>query len=295
MTGGAHVLWTVPQQGGYTAYRNSVSYISNQLILWARQGTQENDLPIGEHILSFQYQLPHNIPPSFEGSCGQIRYEIEAQAVPSGLGRFSNCTVRAPLIVRERSDLLRLCREPRTGEIIKRVKFLCFRFGCVTATITVPLTGFSPGDAIPIHVDISNQTTRSIRICADLQRVDTFFAAGCRNVQRINVAHIAGPQIAPGEDTSLDTRTLIVDVNAPTTIRSCSCISVEYILVATVKIPWSFDKKLYIPVVIAYAHPGAAVDCSAPLDVATSCIQQNALACSEEDGSLSTSQQHLLQ
>ena len=99
---------------------------------------------------------------------------------------------KTSLVVEDRSprmDLLRMNSEPVTVEKIRRVKSLLFESGSVSTTVDVPRRGFSPGETIPIHVRVDNQTSRQIRITSILQRVDTFTESGGK--QKITHSPIA--------------------------------------------------------------------------------------------------------
>lgn len=262
VTGMAQANWSVRQQDynanntttvTTTLYGSWDTYINYQKVLWSRDSyPPTSDLPVGKTDFDFDFMLPRSCPPSFEGSFGYIRYEVEARVFRSGLREvFLKSAVKAPISVRrKRSDLL--YRVPQTGEIIKRVGFDCCSFGSVTAMVTVPYTGFTPGDPIPLTVNVHNQSTRNIRVVGLLKRVDTFHAAGYKKQKSKNVAKLVGPQIPAGETTSFETRGLIIGADFPTTIRSCRCIDVEYYLVVKVAVPWSFSKQWKIPVTIAY-------------------------------------------
>jgi hypothetical protein len=91
-----------------------VIYIKQRYILWSKGNSPVGELPKGEHTFPFQYQLPQNIPPSYESIVGRVQYEIRAKVVRirSGLlkAKYKASTFIA---VREHADLLRLCMEPQ--------------------------------------------------------------------------------------------------------------------------------------------------------------------------------------
>jgi sporulation-control protein spo0M len=249
--GRADVQWTVRDGNRSRTYSNIVIYIKRRYILWSKENSPVDKLPRGEHTFPFQYQLPQNIPPSFEGTVGRVRYEIRVKVVRSGLLK-ANHKASTFLAVREHADLLRLCMEPRMYDKSSRVSCLCFNFGSINMTCNVPRTGFSPGDVIPLGVHIENLTTKIVYIQALLKRYDIYIArGGSTNRPRGQFCSVNSPPIQAGEIASYDThQTLQIPEEAPATIRNCSCISVEYTLVIRAIIPMAPNVKVKIPIVV---------------------------------------------
>lgn len=253
LLGRANVL-DVSQRRDTNLYR--VVYVDVQADVWNVEISPTGDLPIGEYHFPFHFQLPHQAPPSFTGLHGDIKYEIEAKIFHSGLIESrvkSKHVLKAILVVRERTDILRLYTEPRTESITKRSNFLFFKFDPITATVNVPRTGFSLGDILPVSVHVNNQSSRDIHIKSALHRVDTFTPLERRRIiaSTIIVVSTLSPSIRAGQITSYENGKLIIPTAVPTTMRSCSCISVEYFLHVTLKIPMSPNKTLKIPIVVA--------------------------------------------
>ena len=49
------------------------------LIAGSGQGSNTTELPTGRHTFPFQYQLPPNLPSSFEGGVGYVRYQVKCK------------------------------------------------------------------------------------------------------------------------------------------------------------------------------------------------------------------------
>jgi sporulation-control protein spo0M len=249
--GRADVQWTEGSGDNSTTYSNNVTYIKQRYILWSKENSPVGELPMGEHTFPFQYQLPQNIPPSFEGIVGRVRYEIRAKVVRIGLLK-ANHRASTFLAVREHAELMRLCVEPQMCDKSSRVSCLCFNFGSINMTCNVPRTGFSPGDAIPLSAHIENLTTKIIYIQALLKRYDIYIArGGNKNRPRKQYRLVNSPSIQAGEITSFDThQSLKIPEEVPATLKSCSCISVEYALVIRAVIPMAPNVKVKIPIVV---------------------------------------------
>ncbi len=257
LQGGAEVHWTKTRQfidrERTVHYRNSDTYVNREVVLWKAEYSPTGSLPVGEHYLPFILELPQNIPHSFEGTYGQVRYELEASILQSIQTNFVLRSKHAIIVENNTPmDILRLCREPRTVAKTKRLKILIFGAGSISTTVSVPRTGFSPGDTIPININVSNQSSR--RICVDsvLRRRSTLTASGGeQKVISRQIAKTVLPFVMPWDVISCE-MFLDVPIDIQASMRNCSCIRVKYVLAIKVHIPWSFYmQELKIPVVIA--------------------------------------------
>ena len=257
LIGRADVHWTEPTRSGEheceAQYTNHITYINERYVLWSKEKESLRQLHAGESTFPFQHHLPDNIPPSFEGFSGTVRYEIRAKIVKKGLLKVSH-EVKAFLMVRERPDLTGLWMQPQMFDKASRVNCLCFNFGSMSMICNMPRTAFSPGDTIPISVHIENLTTKKVCISAFLQRKDTFTAHfGHEGYLRKQFSpSVTSAPIHAGEITSFDGQSVQIPPEVPATIRSCSCISVEYTVVITAVIPLMPSVTMKIPVVVQH-------------------------------------------
>ena len=255
--GGAKVLWTEIHGRKVVKYKNLETYISVYTTVWELENSPTGDLSVGEHYFPFSFQLPPNAPPSFEGLHGDVRYEIEAEIHQKGVINKmakSKHAVKASLDVRGENadDILPFYNNPKMLDKSKRLQFLCFDSGTVSATVSVPRTCFSLGEAMPISMHMSNQSSRRIRVASALVRKDTFIASegDQMKVKSCAVKTVSSP-VRPGVVMPYDGGPLTIPTEARVTMRNCSCIRVEYTLVVEILIPWSFNMKLKVPVFIA--------------------------------------------
>ena len=79
--GGASVKWTESQNQSSVTFRNGDTIVDAKVTVWRQ--TRGGSLPAGEHYFPFNFQLPLNIPPSFEGQYGSIHYELQARIMQS--------------------------------------------------------------------------------------------------------------------------------------------------------------------------------------------------------------------
>lgn len=256
--GAATVSWQVNRDKHTITLSNLKMYTHQQSLVWKALDSPTGKLPIGEHHFPFGFQLPQDIPPSFKGQHGKVSYTVAAWIMETGGLIRSNRpkhAIETFLIVKDerpRPDIMRLYREPATVDKTKTLKFLFFKSGSISATVTLPRTGFSPGETIPISISVNNQSSRQIHVASILQRVDAFTESrGTCMVKSNLIAETLSSPIMPGTNASYEDRNLRVPSGAYKTMRSCSCISVKYVVIVIIRIPWSFNKILKLPVVIA--------------------------------------------
>ena len=254
--GRAHVHWTSSSGTGENrqtqSYSNNVIYILQTYFLWKKEDSPTGKLPMGVHTFPFQYQLPQDIPRSFESAIGQIRYEIMVEIVRSGLLK-ANYKASTLLNIGEHADLVRLYMEPQMCDTSSTVSCLCFNFGSVNMTCNVPRTGFNPGDTIPFGAHIENLTTKKVHIQTFLRSETTFTAHGGRtNIKRYHYFLLTHPPIQAGGIASLEGQSLQIPPDVPSTLRNCHCISIEYMLVIKALISFAPDVSLKIPIVIQH-------------------------------------------
>ena len=270
--GGASVCLTVTSGFGNTRSVNTYNYyernFSPQSKEW-RNETAYGKLPIGVHTFPFSFHFPQDIPSSFHTVTGQIKYEIRASICQNKLVNSNMESIRpwtheikALLNFENRTpktDILRPYSEPITASRTKQLKFLFLERGSITATMNLPRTGFSPGEVIPITVDVCNESSRQIRIAFVLKRKDLFTVypgtsiEHSKIVSNVIVRTLSSP-IMPGAMITLADNNVIIPIDA-TTIQDCSCICAQYTLKVIIKIPWSINKIVRIPLTIAYGAP----------------------------------------
>ena len=78
LTGFADVHWTEFNDEHVYHYRNHEEYLKNEIVI------HNGYLPVGLHAFPFSFILPANLPSSFEGQHGHVRYYVETKLVRSG-------------------------------------------------------------------------------------------------------------------------------------------------------------------------------------------------------------------
>ena len=115
------------------------------------------EVPPGEHVYPFSFQLPPVLPSSFEGRWGSVRYIVTATCVVPWA-----CDVyqEAYVFIISHLDLNSMpqCANPF---ILTKSKTFCCLF-CksdpLNVEVTIPVTGYVPGQSIPISIDCENKS-----------------------------------------------------------------------------------------------------------------------------------------
>lgn len=132
--------------------------MSNYLI-----GSKHEDatlLPQGSNRYDFDCPLPPQLPATLDGKHGSIRYTVEATLdVPWGTGSGLDETKEQFTVgryddIQEFPDLM----IPSESEEIYNFCCFCVTSKPVTMTVTLPATGFTPGQTIHFTVSFNNKS-----------------------------------------------------------------------------------------------------------------------------------------
>ncbi|XP_047740320.1 arrestin domain-containing protein 17 [Hyalella azteca] len=120
--GKAKVHWSVKEGDNTKHFTSREEYFKFKTSLWSSRSSEK--LSSGNHAWPFNFQLPFNIPSSFEGTVGYIRYSIKANAdIPMGVDHKKkifisincpfdlNCSdsARVPLVIQTSDTSCCLC------------------------------------------------------------------------------------------------------------------------------------------------------------------------------------------
>uniref|UniRef100_A0A182ITU2 Arrestin C-terminal-like domain-containing protein n=1 Tax=Anopheles atroparvus TaxID=41427 RepID=A0A182ITU2_ANOAO len=211
------------------------------------------ELPAGEHIYEFALDLPSTLPTSFEGTLGHCRYT--AQVVMDRPWKF-NLTHKVGFTVVHPVDLNMASPAIKIPASMEDARVFCcgwWRTKPLFTRVTVPCTGYVPGQAIPLRIELNNQSTRVVEgVNMKLLQEITYTVETPRKKTRKEkhtlVKHI-GDGVA-GETQRVYEQRLVV----PTVAPSCSSehiISVAYRLHLTVRVAGcGSDPVIEIPLII---------------------------------------------
>ncbi|XP_057379789.1 arrestin domain-containing protein 3-like [Daphnia carinata] len=190
-------------------------------------GQHAVELAAGHHQYPFTFVLPTQIPPSFEGPYGHIRYNIQAVAQRTWLKREyvcnSNLTVNA---------IVDLNTMPKTELPVKKIKsktlgLLCCKSAPISAQAQIERAGYVPGETIILHAHTDNESGISMRGSkAQLVQITKFIAEGQTNCEsKVLKAYIHESFI---ETDVMDNVKFVVPQVPPSTLPFCGIMDISY-------------------------------------------------------------------
>ena len=250
LRGYADVRWSESSGSGENqttvTYHSHEDFIYQTITLWSSDNALNHELSPGSYQFPFALSLQPSgrpLPPSFEGTVGHIRYEIEATIVKaSALKRNKRITARVAVAPVVDPNIVPNVRLPKVLQVEKTLCCLCCASGPISLTARVPRTGFCiVQDAIPFEVDVENGSNRQIRqLVAQLQQRVVYTAQGHHRYSIKTVAGVASDPIEPHSSRSWRSPPLHVPATEPT-IASCSIIQVNYYLKIKASISGAID------------------------------------------------------
>ncbi|KAH7704976.1 Protein ARRD-11, partial [Aphelenchoides avenae] len=183
-------------------YASELYYLDVVIHVW-RAG-EDGKIPAGHRVFPFSFTLPTNIPPSFEGNHGFIRYYCKA-TIDRPWYKFNDHAITV-FGVMPWFDLNTLpdAARPMLREITKNVGVLMFKHGRVSASVTIPKTGFVPGEGMPVSFAISNTSSKEVK-CLEVKLIEHVVYLAFRNGRRLKNPHESCTQ----GKSRVHTRTLI--------------------------------------------------------------------------------------
>ncbi|XP_046991747.1 arrestin domain-containing protein 3-like [Schistocerca americana] len=215
----------------YTTYSAHENYLMTKMYLVGGP-SQEIILPPGEHIYNFSVILPENLPSSFEGINGNIRYMVRAKM--NRVWAFDD-TVKAFFTVLSHLDLNKdpLVKEPVTTVAEKTLCCCCCRSGPLTLVGNVPAVGFVSGQEIPVTVEVDNGTSETISIVTCSLKKNVCFTAhspSTRTNKTSEKVETITFEPVGGNESKTWTKQLKIPSLPPSTLKNCGIIDLEYCL-----------------------------------------------------------------
>ncbi|XP_076758444.1 arrestin domain-containing protein 17 isoform X2 [Xylocopa sonorina] len=180
---------------------------------------------ITDGVYPFSLTLPENLPCSFEGRYGRVRYSIRALLDVTTIYRFSTNII--PFTV---APILDLNRDPLAPLPInvQQSKVYMGQTETLSVTMSLPVHGYVPGQTIPIKIVMNNPTTIVIKkIRVVFKKVVSYHSTEKTRKHKEIVVEVEQPV-----NKESDTYDVPFDVPAvpPTGMIHCNIIDVLYTL-----------------------------------------------------------------
>ncbi|XP_072938215.1 arrestin domain-containing protein 2-like [Epargyreus clarus] len=252
----------------YTEYKYQ-EYVNEKLyIISSRDGKFK--MQPGHYEYPYQFTIPPDCPASYEGKHGHIRYELNLVVDRTLLkNQVKSVCIRAitPLDLNPLPDI----KDPIRLEVNKTYGSRRAGSNHIDASVTCPVSGFCPGQYIPLEITCDNTSSTNVRkIQVALMQVTTYYATR----KKVSVAEVTSVAVWPVLQRSILKQQLELRVPKQTAlnVRNCSLIDVDYYLKLTVKPHHrrSFSSKLHRIVIgtVSLREPDQ-LEQDAPIEVST--------------------------
>ncbi|KAK5638900.1 hypothetical protein RI129_013195 [Pyrocoelia pectoralis] len=218
-----------------------------------------NTLSPGKHVYPFSYQLPQNIPTSYEDPNGwaNVRYTVQAR-----IDRPWKFDIESVAVFNVMSPL-DLNSIPRITEPVELSvdKVLCSCWcnnnDALTFTFTLPTTGYVPGQNVKIGVYVQNLTNVNVdrvkfKISQFVEYTVNTPSTRVRNCDDVVVDCYDGGIGAHGEKSWTATLLIPLDKSFPN-MKDCNLIRITYRLKGVALIPYPHTNlSAFVPLTIGH-------------------------------------------
>ncbi|XP_078045517.1 arrestin domain-containing protein 2-like [Augochlora pura] len=269
--GSASVYWTessssTDSDGKSTSTTDSYSASEHYFTLRGDAiGSTESDsrveLEEGYREYPFKFQLPCNIPSSFENFYGKIRYTVKA--IINRPWKFDH-ECKAAFTVVSSLDL-NAHREKCLGiydEAQKNLFCCCYKLGTMNITIQVPTSGYVPGQLINTSMNFGTASSQVpvTKISTKLERMTRFHATTKTRTEYFEIT--SSSYSGPFSRHTLANLEIRVPPTPPSHLSFCKIIDMDYYLKVIVHFPATHIKlqrryPLIIGSVPLYIEPSA--------------------------------------
>lgn len=217
-----------------------IDYMNSRTYLAGSQAGEIFDLPIGNYTYTFQCELPAHIPSSFNGQLGHISYNIKVM-IDHPWGLENTFTVPLTIIRPHDLNVEPQLKVASTFDMSKT--FFCFpcKSDPLHIAITIPKTGYIPGEKIVIRSQINNATSVKINSMEYVLRQMAVFTTQSPSVKTRSelkeVYQIRCPGVEAHKKGDWEQSLLIPDMLPPTTDAAISqIVQIFYSLVVIANI-----------------------------------------------------------
>ncbi|KAK6174918.1 hypothetical protein SNE40_013477 [Patella caerulea] len=233
--GGARVKWSETRSNGQSTYTVVYSskelYFEHVLVLFGKDLEEKGDNPVlqpGSYTYPFSFQLPKQLPSSYESSIGRVRYTVTA--VIDRPWKFDHKCKRTFTFI----DALDLNLETNAAQGAiqqgeKNLCCLCCKSGPISAVLKLDRLGYVPGEDIRIHGEINNHSRRKMTSSfAEIRMTVQYHTPSKTRTVKNSVSKIYHGPIREGGDDIWNGEALVIPPLPPSNLRGCDIIDITY-------------------------------------------------------------------
>ena len=216
---------------GYEHYTETVNYKNHEEYISTKCLLHQGPLGAGKHNFPFSFVIPPNLPNSFEGKYGHVRYFVEAKLERSGFFTFDK-KQKQFVTINSICDLNSMpnAEKPQTNSNFKTFGFLFWKSEPLSSTLTIPRYGYTSGENIQISAVIENMSNKRINSTKARLYQDVTFRAtnGTKNTSILLREVVKNGQIGPHSFDSWEGNSLRIPAIPPSGLGGCRIIDISY-------------------------------------------------------------------
>ncbi|XP_053611866.1 arrestin domain-containing protein 3 [Plodia interpunctella] len=234
--GEAHTEWYESKQqeneqgkteSNDTTHTGHEEYFQVSYYILGSSSGNEIEIPAGKQVYNFTCTLPPVLPSSFEGEFGYVRYTVKVTL--DRPWKFNQDTKMAFTVINALDlNLNPSYREPIHIQMEKTFCCFCCASPPLSVDVLAPVSGYCPGQVIPITVDIENKSNVQVHLVkVFLRKVVTYRASSAtKKTKDIILTIQEGP--APAGSTKHWNLNMEIPPIPPSNLVNCNIIDLDY-------------------------------------------------------------------
>ncbi|XP_045775884.1 arrestin domain-containing protein 17 [Maniola jurtina] len=237
--GEAHTEWSESKQeedsegktqSTDTLHQGNEEYFQITYYLLGSSTGNEIEIPAGKQVYNFTCALPPVLPSSFEGQYGYVRYTVKVTL--DRPWKFDQETKMAFTVINALDlNLNPSYREPIHFQMEKTFCCFCCASPPLSVDVQAPVSGYCPGQVIPLTIDIENKSNVQLHLIKIfLRKVVTYRATtpttAIKKSKDIIITMQEGP--VPAGITKHWNLNLEIPPIPPSNLVNCSIIDLDY-------------------------------------------------------------------
>ncbi|XP_059470817.1 arrestin domain-containing protein 17-like isoform X2 [Neocloeon triangulifer] len=237
--GRSHVRWTTRRnnkdgKSETVVHQAFEEYFNTKFhVLGSKNSSEELILEPGNYTYPFYCTLPANLPSSFEGDFGFIRYSLKAEVDRPWKFDYKAkalFTVTCPLDLNGSPELV----APVRKEKFKTFGCCCCVSGPLNIIFTIPTGGVVPGETLMPTLDVENNSGVDLnQVSVKLIKLVTFKAGGRTKDTKVSIVEQNLGRLNSGQSSTYERVALPVPSLPPSYLRNCNIIDLNYYVEAS--------------------------------------------------------------
>ena len=237
-------------------HRGNQTHAESSITVWSSQESAGTNVQLrpGEYQYPFSFILPLDIPATFNGVYGNIKYGIAALVDTPGLFSDEHASFLFPVVRDVKVQDTKLLRSVRM-ETQKTVCCWCCTSGPIVLTVALPRQAYCTGETLDVSVTVENGSGRTLSAFAVFTQ-HTLYTASMPAVgtdtekNTIMEEQLGTIQSASTVENTCFSSSILPALLYPTTTDPSAIIKVSYEIAVNVEVPWGLDMLLKVPITL---------------------------------------------